>query len=79
MRKKPAPKRWKRKRGKPVQIYFSDEELAQLDSKCAAQGCSRSDWFRSKLKPPKPKPALTLEPEDPRQVTVTQHLEAKTA
>lgn len=77
-RKKPRPKpQWQRKRKHAVQFYISDEELSELRRQCAARGCNASDYFRSKLKPPRPpKAAPATIDDDPRQVTVTQHLEA---
>jgi hypothetical protein len=82
-RKKPAPKQWQRKREHAVQFYLSDEEHAQLKRQCAARRCNASEFFRSKLQPPKPpKAAPAPAPEiesDPRQLTVMQHIEEATA
>jgi len=80
-KKAKKPKRVKRSRGNPVTIFISDDEKAEMLRKCIARGCTQSDLFRSVLKTPQPKapkapPSAAQPEEDPRQVTVTQHLEA---
>lgn len=94
-RGKPKPKpQWQRTRKHAVQLYISDDELANLRRECAARGCTASDYFRSTLQQPAPKPTRARKPrqrkaaaaepqqptttieDDPRQVTVMQHLEA---